>query len=191
MPRSLWLRAFYLWHLIFAYTVFFLYFCIFLLILNLYHHGKISQTTLKISAQQLNLNFYGLTFVFVQQATPQFQPSPSVSPETIVPPAGKESNSDSSLSAPDFSSEIIDSIIFTKKAKKEAKEPAIIQALQKSIQGRRDKTRAFVDELQSWQKEAYVDARFNAQVMYDELEKLMPLPFGYEVFKKHYNNTRG
>lgn len=87
-------------------------------------------------------------------------------------------------------SDTIDSIIFTKKAKKEAKEAAIIEALQKSIIGRKDKTRAFVHELQSWQKEAYIDAHYNAQVMYDELAKIIPLPFGYEVFKKHYNNTR-
>ena len=84
----------------------------------------------------------------------------------------------------------IDSIIFTKKARKEAKEPTILAALQKSTQGRRDKTRAFVKELQSQQNDGYIDAHYNAQVMYDELEKLMPLPFGYEVFKKHYNNTR-
>jgi hypothetical protein len=87
-------------------------------------------------------------------------------------------------------SDTIDSIIFTKKAKKEAKEAAIIEALKKSIDGRRDKTRAFVDELHSWQNDGYVDAHYNAQVMYDELRKLLPISFGYEVFKKHYNNTR-
>jgi len=43
--------------------------------------------------------------------------------------------------------EPVDSIIFTKKAKKEAKKAAIIEALKKSVQGRKDKTRAFVDEL--------------------------------------------
>ena len=86
--------------------------------------------------------------------------------------------------------EIIDSIIFTKKAKKEGKEAYIIEALQKSVQGRKDKTRAFVHELHAWQKEDYIDAHYNAQVMYDELTKILPLPFGYEVFKKHYNNTR-
>ena len=95
----------------------------------------------------------------------------------------------SSSGAPDFSSEIPDSIIFTKKAKKEGKETAILQALQKSVIGRKDKTRAFVQELQSWQKEEYIDAHYNARVMYDELDKLMPLTFGYEVFKKYYNNT--
>jgi len=83
----------------------------------------------------------------------------------------------------------IDSIIFTKKAQKEAKEAVIIQALQKSVQGRKDKTRAFVQELQTWQKEEYIDAHYNARVMYDELAKLLPLSFGYEVFKKYYNNT--
>ena len=86
--------------------------------------------------------------------------------------------------------EPIDSIIFTKKAKAEHKETCIIEALQKSMQGRRDKTRAFVQELQEWQKEGYIDPHYNAQVMYDELAKIIPLHFGYEVFKKHYNNTR-
>ena len=85
--------------------------------------------------------------------------------------------------------ETIDSIIFTKKAKQEHKEAYIIAALQKSVQGRKDKTRAFVQELQGWQKDEYVDAHYNARVMYDELDKLIPLSFGYEVFKKYYNNT--
>ena len=84
--------------------------------------------------------------------------------------------------------EPIDSIIFTKKAKKEAKEATIIAALQKSVQGRNDKTRAFVDELHSWQKEQYIDAHFNARVMFDELNKLMPIAFGYDTFRKYYNN---
>ena len=96
----------------------------------------------------------------------------------------------SSSGAPDFSSEIPDSIIFTKKAHQEHKIPAIVQALQKSIIGRKDKTRALVRELQSWQKDNYIDPQYNAQVMYDELQKVLPLPFGYEVFKQHYNHTR-
>ena len=96
-----------------------------------------------------------------------------------------------STSAPEQEETPADSIIFTKKAKAENKEAVILQALQKSVQGRKDKTRAFVTELQNWQHNEYVDAHFNARVMYDELEKIMPLPFGYEVFKKHYNNTRG
>ncbi len=85
--------------------------------------------------------------------------------------------------------EPVESIIFTKKAKKEAKEAFILQSLKKSVRGRKDKTHAFVQELQDWQKEGYVDAHYNARVMYDELEKLIPLAFGYEVFKKYYNNT--
>ena len=91
---------------------------------------------------------------------------------------------------PEEQPESIDSIIFTKKAKVEHKEAYIIDVLLKSVQGRKDKTRAFVHELQIWQKNEYVDAHYNAQVMYDELAKILPLPFGYEVFKKHYNNTR-
>lgn len=85
--------------------------------------------------------------------------------------------------------ESVDSIIFTKKAKREAKIPTILDALKKSVERRRDKTRAFVQELQSWQNDGYVDAHYNARVMYDELEKITPLTFGYEVFKKYYNNT--
>lgn len=95
----------------------------------------------------------------------------------------------SSSGAPDFSSEIPDSIIFTKKAHQEHKIPTIVKALQKSIIGRKDKTRALVQELQSWQNDGYVDAHYNARVMYDELNKITPLTFGYEVFKKYYNNT--
>ena len=86
--------------------------------------------------------------------------------------------------------DIPDSIIFTKKAKQEGKIPAIVQALQKSIIGRKDKTRALVRELQSWQNDNYIDPQYNAQVMYDELQKILPLPFGYDAFKRLYNNTR-
>ena len=83
-----------------------------------------------------------------------------------------------------------DSMIFTRKAKQESKVNVILQALQKSVVGRKDKTRAFVQELHAWQKDEYIDAHFNARVMYDEMGNMLPLPFGYEVFKKHYNNTR-
>ena len=92
-------------------------------------------------------------------------------------------------SAEEGISEIPDSIIFTKKAHQEHKIPTIVKALQKSIIGRKDKTRALVQELQSWQNDGYVDAHYNARVMYDELNKITPLTFGYEVFKKYYNNT--
>ena len=94
----------------------------------------------------------------------------------------------SSSGAPDFSSEIPDSIIFTKKAHQEHKIPTIVQALQKSIIGRKDKTRALVQELQSWQNDGYVDAHYNARVMYDELNKITPLSFEYDTFRKYYNN---
>ena len=96
----------------------------------------------------------------------------------------------SSSVSSEFNSDIPDSIIFTKKAHQEHKIPSIVQALQKSIIGRKDKTRALVQELQSWQNDNYIDPHYNAQVMFDELQKIIPLPFGYEVFKKHYNNTR-
>ena len=84
--------------------------------------------------------------------------------------------------------ETIESIIFTKKAKQEGKIPSIIKALQKSVQGRKDKTRAFVQELHEWQNDAYVDAHYNARVMYDELDKLTSLAFSYDTFRKYYNN---
>ena len=75
-----------------------------------------------------------------------------------------------------------------KKAQKENKIPTIVQALQKSIIGRKDKTRALVQELQSWQNDGYVDAHYNARVMYDELNKITPLTFEYDTFRKYYNN---
>ncbi len=84
----------------------------------------------------------------------------------------------------------VDSFIFTRKAKMEHKEPDIIKALQKAVLGRKDKTRAFVQELHEWQNQAYVDAHYNARVMYDELEKLMPISFGYDGFRRLYNKSR-
>ena len=97
---------------------------------------------------------------------------------------------DLSSVASESNSDISNSIIFTKKARLEHKEPYIIQALQKSVLGRKDKTRAFVQELHDWQNQAYVDAHYNARVMYDELEKLMPISFGYDVFRRLYNSSR-
>ena len=84
----------------------------------------------------------------------------------------------------------IDSIIFTKKAKKEGQIPTIIQAFKSVLANRRDKSRALAQEVKVWQKDEYIDAHYNAQVMYDEIAKIMPLPFGYEAFKQHYTNTR-
>lgn len=94
----------------------------------------------------------------------------------------------SSSIASEFNSDIPDSIIFTKKAKKEAKQSVILKALQNSVNGRRDKTRAFVQELQEWQNDGYIDAHYNARVMYDELNKITPLTFEYDTFRKYYNN---
>ena len=86
--------------------------------------------------------------------------------------------------------DIIDSIIFTKKAKKEGMIKTIIQAFKTALSSRRDKSRALAQEVQIWQDDEYVDAQYNAQVMYDEIAKIIPLPFGYEAFKQHYNHTR-
>lgn len=147
-------------------------------------------TTMEEKYQQINIgtqykqeNNHGTIYngpvTINQYAAPQEKPQHV---EDITP-------SEDSSFASDNLSDIPDSIIFTKKAKLEHKEPYIIQALQKSVQGRKDKTRAFVEKLQEWQNDGYVDAHYNAKVMYDELEKLIPLTFGYETFKKYYNNT--
>ena len=111
---------------------------------------------------------------------------------TYTTPVSQESREESEevLTSTPVKEESVESIIFTKKAKKEGKEAEIIAALTKSVQGRRDKTRALVDELHSWQNEGYIDAHFNAQVMYDELDKLMSLSFGYDAFKRLYNYSR-
>ena len=108
---------------------------------------------------------------------------------TTTPTSDPDVPEDSSFTS-EFDSDISDSIIFIKKAKKEGKIDLIIDALRKSMQGRRDKSRALVEELAFWQKEEYVDAHYNAQVMYAEITKIIPLPFGYEAFKQHYNHTR-
>lgn len=129
-----------------------------------------------ISTMVANINNFGVVN-FYEHSTPKQEPKQKAEPvcEDITPVQEQP--------------EAVDSIIFTKKAKAEHKEPYIIAALQKSVQGRKDKTRAFVQELQGWQKDEYVDEHYNARVMYDELNKLIPLSFGYEVFKKYYNNT--
>ena len=107
-----------------------------------------------------------------------------------ISPGASSRQTGGAASAEEGILDIPDSIIFTKKAHQEHKIPAIVQALQKSIIDRKDKTRALVQELQSWQKDNYIDPQYNAQVMYDELQKILPLPFGYDAFKRLYNNTR-
>lgn len=79
------------------------------------------------------------------------------------------------------------SILFTKKAKKEGKEAEIIEGLKQSMSGRKDKARALVEEVRSWQKEGYIDSNYNASVMYEELNKILVLPFKYGGFRKYYN----
>ena len=81
----------------------------------------------------------------------------------------------------------VESVIFTRKAKQEGKEKEIVESLQRSFAGRNDKARALVEELRHWQKEGYIDANFNARVMYDELKKLIAMPFEYDGFRKYYN----
>ena len=79
------------------------------------------------------------------------------------------------------------SSLFTKKALSEGKTPEIIRSLQQSLSGRQDKARALVEEIRHWQREGYMDAHFNARVMYDELDKILNLPFQYGGFRKYYN----
>jgi hypothetical protein len=81
----------------------------------------------------------------------------------------------------------VSSILFTRKARQEQKEEEITMALQRSLSGRNDKARALVEELRQWQKEGYIDPNYNARVMYDELNKILTLPFSYPGFRKYYN----
>ena len=83
--------------------------------------------------------------------------------------------------------EEITSILFTRKARQEDKISDIIQALQHCYAGRNDKARAVTEEVRQWQKEGYIDPNYNARVMYDELNKIIPLPFQYDGFRKYYN----
>lgn len=132
-----------------------------------------------------NINNFGVVN-FYENNAPKQEPSRKAEPacEDIEPVENTSSV------ASECHSDIPDSIIFTKKAKQEGKQQLIISTLQRSVLGRRDKTRAFVQELHEWQKEGYVDAHYNARVMYDELDKLMPISFGYDGFKRLYNNSR-
>lgn len=77
--------------------------------------------------------------------------------------------------------------LFTKKASQEKRINEIIQALEQSMNGRTDKARALVKEIRLWQKDGYIDANFNAKVMYDKLSQLIPMPFKYPGFRKYYN----
>ena len=79
-----------------------------------------------------------------------------------------------------------DCLLFTRKARQEGQEAEIIQSLQQAIRGRNDKARALVDAIRQWQKEGYIDANYNARVMYEQLNKIIPLPFQYPGFRKYY-----
>ena len=81
----------------------------------------------------------------------------------------------------------VTSCIFTKKAIQEGKEADITQALRCSLSRRNDKARALVEEVRYWQKDGYIDPNYNARVMYDALNKIIPLPFQYDGFRKYYN----
>ena len=81
----------------------------------------------------------------------------------------------------------IASCLFTRKAIQEKREEEITLALQRSMAGRKDKARALVDEVRLWQKDGCIDANYNARVMYDELNRIITLPFGYGGFRKYYN----
>lgn len=79
------------------------------------------------------------------------------------------------------------SCLFSKKAQREQKKDEIIEALQQSMNGRQDKARALVEEVRQWQKEGYLDSNYNARVMYDQLNRIITLPFQYGGFRKYYN----
>ncbi len=81
----------------------------------------------------------------------------------------------------------VTSCVFTQKARQEQKEADITAALQRSLSGRNDKARALVEEVRQWQKDGYLDPNYNARVMYDELNKIITLPFTYPGFRKYYN----
>lgn len=79
----------------------------------------------------------------------------------------------------------VSSMIFTAKARQ--RQQSIVDALRQSYIGRRDKAQALVQELNRWANDGYIDSNYNARVMYDELSKIIPLPFGYDGFRKYYN----
>ena len=81
----------------------------------------------------------------------------------------------------------VESCLFTKKTKQENKEEEITRALQASFAGRADKARALVAAVREWQRDGYIDSNYNARVMYDELGKIITMPFGYDGFRKYYN----
>lgn len=147
---------------------------------QLLEQGEVVETLSKLIAQKVIERLLQCQFKMMlgHPQTPQ---------EAVKPSLDMADRWSENSTAVQQSTEGHESFIFSKKAQKEGKIPLIIQSLQKSVQGRKDKTRAFVSALRSWQQEGFIDANYNARVMYDELEKMMPLAFGYEVFRKYYN----
>ncbi len=105
--------------------------------------------------------------------------------QPTVEPTMQQPQEASEQSAPEKA--MMTSCLFTEKAIQEHKQAEIAQALERSLSGRNDKARALVKEVRRWQKEGYIDPNYNARVMYDELNKLIPIPFGYPGFRKYYN----
>ena len=85
------------------------------------------------------------------------------------------------------STEPICSPLFMRKALKENMVEEIVQSLQRSLSGRQDKARALVEAVRQWQRDGYIDPNYNARVMYDELNRILTLPFHYDGFRKYYN----
>jgi hypothetical protein len=81
----------------------------------------------------------------------------------------------------------ISSPLFMRKALKENMVEEIVQSLQRSLSGRQDKARALVETVRQWQRDGYIDPNYNARIMYDELNRILTLPFRYDGFRKYYN----
>ncbi len=64
----------------------------------------------------------------------------------------------------------------------------IIASLQASMQDRKDKARALSEKVRYWQDEGCLDRNYNAQILYDELLKLISIPFSAANFRKFYHH---
>lgn len=159
----------------FANLAYFLYFCTFLIILNLYHHGKIQQTTLQLSAQQLTLNFYGFAFVFIQQPMPQPQPSDTL-------PISPESDSDSPSPAPDVKTEKKLFPCITKAAYDAGKAEEVDDELRSASVS----APKLVKALNINEALGYVDIKnMNSKDLYDLLDECYELKFGPRCFRNY------
>ena len=78
--------------------------------------------------------------------------------------------------------------LFTPKAIQEHKQTEIIIALQHSFADRHDKARALATELRRWRADGYIDMNYNATVIYNELAKLITIPFKTPGFRKYLND---